>query len=119
MAEITWAVPSLNDLDEIAEYIALDRPDAAARFVQRVFDVIERLSEHPFSGKQVEELLPSPYREIVVPPCRVFYRCDDDAVYILHIMRGERLFRDFLLEKRDQDRKKLEQDGSAPNGTGQ
>lgn len=119
MAEIIWTKPSLNELDEIAEYIALYKPDAASRFVEKVFDVIERLAEHPFSGKQVEELLGSPYREIVVPPCRVFYRCEDDAVYIIHIMRGERLFREFLLENRDQDRKELEQGGSAPSGTGQ
>ena len=117
MVEIVWAEPALNDLDDIADYVALDNPDAAARLVAKVFDVIERLSNHPLSGKQVEELLDSPYREIVVPPCRIFYRHEGDAVYILHVMRGERLFRNFLLEQRNQTIENVERDESAPDGT--
>jgi toxin ParE1/3/4 len=108
MAEIIWTKPSLNDLDDIAGYIALDKPHAAARFVGKVFNSIERLADHPLSGKQVEELPGSPYREIVIPPCRVFYRPDKDAVYILHVMRGERLLRDFLLEERNKNRKNFQ-----------
>ena len=101
MAEIIWTGPSLSDLDDIADYIALDNPHAASRFVEKVFDSISRLAEHPLSGKKVDELFNSPYREIVVSPCRVFYRPDKNAVYILHVMRGERLLRNFLLEERD------------------
>ncbi len=37
MAELIWTEPALSDLDTIADYIALDNPDAARRFVQRVF----------------------------------------------------------------------------------
>ncbi len=42
-----------------------------------------------------------PYREVVVPPCRIFYRVENDKVFILYIMRSERLLRTFLLEGRD------------------
>ena len=108
MAEIIWTEPSLNDLDDIADYIALDKPNAASRFVGKVFDSIDRLADHPLSGKQVEELPDSPYREIVVPPCRIFYRPDKNAVYILHVMRGERLLLNFLLEERNQNRKNFQ-----------
>ena len=108
MAEIIWTKPSLNDLDDIAGYIALDKPQAAARFVGKVFDSIDRLADHPLSGKQVEELPGSPYREIVVLPCRVFYRPDKDFVYILHVMRGERLLRNFPLEERNKNRKNFQ-----------
>ena len=31
MAEVIWAEPALNDLDAIADYIALDNPEAACR----------------------------------------------------------------------------------------
>ena len=31
MAEVIWAEPALNDLDAIADYIALDNPEAARR----------------------------------------------------------------------------------------
>jgi plasmid stabilization system protein ParE len=35
MAEVIWAEPALNDLDSIADYIALDNPEAARRLVRR------------------------------------------------------------------------------------
>ena len=37
MAEVVWAEPALNDLDAIADYIALDNPEAARRLVQKIF----------------------------------------------------------------------------------
>ena len=101
MAEIIWTEPSFRDFDDLADYIALDNPNAASHFVEKVFDSIARLADHPLSGKQVEELPNSHYREIVVVPCRIFYRPGKDVVYILHVMRGERLFRSFLLNERN------------------
>jgi len=92
----------LLDLEEIAEYIALDNPPAARRYVRKVFSAVERLKRYPNSGKRPEELPSTPYRELVVPPCRVFYRVEEDAVFILYIMRSERLLRSFLLEERNE-----------------
>jgi plasmid stabilization system protein ParE len=37
MAQVIWAEPALNDLDTIADYIALDNPAAASQLVQRIF----------------------------------------------------------------------------------
>lgn len=100
MARLIWTEPALQDLDDIAEYIALDDPLAASRYVQKVFDRVGRLEAHPESGKRPPELSRSPYREIVVPPCRIFYRIEEAIVYILHIMRAERLLRSYLLDQR-------------------
>lgn len=38
MAEVVWTEPALSDLDAIADYIAIDNPDAARALVQRVFE---------------------------------------------------------------------------------
>jgi toxin ParE1/3/4 len=101
VAQVIWAEPALSDLNEIAEYIALDNFDAATYLVQRVFSVVERLEEHPKSGRRPPELdKKSRYREVVVGPCRVFYRVENEKVYILYVMRGERELRVFLLEER-------------------
>ena len=35
MARVIWAEPALQDLDVIADYIALDKPDAARRISVR------------------------------------------------------------------------------------
>ncbi|HJR72270.1 MAG TPA: type II toxin-antitoxin system RelE/ParE family toxin [Luteimonas sp.] len=93
MAEIIWTEPALSDLEATADYIALEDPLAAAALVQRVFGHVGQLAEHPDSGSRPSELKRSRYRQIVEPPCRVFYRHDRNVVYILHVMRSERLLR--------------------------
>ena len=101
MAEIIWTESALDDLYEIAEYIALDKQSAAEKLVRRVFEKVDRLSDLPNSGRKIPELTPSKYKEIVVGPCRVFYRVSENTVYILHVMRVERDLRKFLLEDQD------------------
>ena len=101
MAEIIWTEPALDDLDEIAEYIALDKLIAAQNLVRKVFERVDRLADYPNSGRKVPELSPSKYKEVVVGPCRIFYRISEDVVYILHVMRVERDLRRYLLEDRD------------------
>jgi len=102
MAQIIWTDPALSDLNDIADYIALDNFLAAKRLVQKVFFAIERLERFPESGRNPPELLDSLYREIVVEPCRVFYRHDkaEGNVYMLHVMRSERALRKYLIDER-------------------
>jgi len=45
MAQIIWTEPVLLDLNEIAEYIALDKPDAARHLVKHVFSCVGRLEQ--------------------------------------------------------------------------
>ena len=104
MAQVIWTEPALLDLNEIAEYIALDNFGAAARLVLEVFSAVERLETHPKSGRHPPELeRKTRYREVVVGPCRVIYRVEGDDVYILYVMRGERELRVFLLESRAEE----------------
>jgi toxin ParE1/3/4 len=98
MAEVIWTEPALQELDAIAEYIALDNPAAASYFVKAVFDKTERLANFPKSGRIPPELPDSVYREVVVPPCRIFYREDEQRVFVLFVMREERQLRAFMLE---------------------
>lgn len=91
MVEIVWSEPAVADLDAIADYIALEDPVAAAQLVARVFADVEQLSAHPESGSRPAELGRSRYRQIVEPPCRIFYRFDGSRVLVLHVMRAERL----------------------------
>ena len=101
MARIVWTEPALQDLDGIADYISLDKPEAAKRFVQRVFERVEQLARHPRSGTVPTELKGTHYRQLVVSPVRIFYRFQKEIVYIVYIMRGEKLFRDEDLLERD------------------
>ena len=98
MAEVIWTEPALHELDALAEYVALDNPEAASHLVEEVFDKVERLENFPQSGRVPPELPNSVYREVVVPPCRIFYREDDKRVLILYVMREERQLRAYMLE---------------------
>jgi len=98
MAEIVWTSPALDNLNDIAEYIALSNLSAAKKLIQKIFDKIARLEKHPESGKKPQELLNLNYREVIVNPCRIFYKVESDNVYILHVMRQERDLRRFLLQ---------------------
>ena len=100
MAQIIWTEPALLDLNEIAEYIALDKPGAASQLVQKIFSKTERLEEFPESGRKPPELKKMRYKEIIVDPCRIFYRTEHDKVYILYVMRSERKLRKYLLSTR-------------------
>ena len=93
MACLIWTEPAIRDLEEIADYIALENADAARRLIQRVFDTAGRLEKTPLSGKRPKELPDGRYREIIVSPCRIFYRCAKETVYVLHVMRSERVLR--------------------------
>jgi plasmid stabilization system protein ParE len=87
---LIWSLPALDDLDEIAAHIALDKPEAAKALVEDVFVTVDRLREHPESGRRVPELPSLRYREVVAPPCRIVYRRDGDGVIIVLVIRGER-----------------------------
>ena len=102
MAEVIWAEPALNDLDAIADYIALDNPEPARRLVQKIFEHVEKLEKHPRLGSKPQELKGWRYRQIVEPRCRIFYREDSGQVLILHVMRFEGVLRPDLLRNREQ-----------------
>ena len=99
MVEVIWTDPALSDLDAIADYIAIESPGTAGTLVKRVFDHVDKLEQHPMLGPVPEELEGSRYRHIVEPPCRIFYRHTGNSVFILHVMRSERLLREENLER--------------------
>ncbi|WP_244527300.1 type II toxin-antitoxin system RelE/ParE family toxin [Pseudomonas borbori] len=76
----------------------MDNPVAASNLVERVFAKTDRLADFPQSGRVPPELPNAIYREVLVPPCRIFYREDGDLVLLLYVMREERQLRAFMLE---------------------
>lgn len=101
MAQIVWTEPALLDLEQIAEYIAIDKNIAAKQLVSKVFSRIELLKKFPETGRKPPELpKKTRYREVIAGPCRIFYRVNKNKIYIIYVMRSERLLRQFLLDHR-------------------
>ncbi|MFZ0680303.1 type II toxin-antitoxin system RelE/ParE family toxin [Candidatus Binatus sp.] len=92
---VRWLRRALRNLDEEAEYIARDDPDAAARTVQRIVTAVAQLSTHPASGRIGR--VPGT-RELVVTgtPYIVPYRVRGDAVEILRVFHAARKWPDTL-----------------------
>jgi len=100
MAQVVWTEPAIADLEAIADFIALENLTAARALVQRVVQHVGQLTEHPESGSRPKELGPrTRYRQVVEPPCRIFYRFDGERAFILHVMRTERLLRRSALKR--------------------
>jgi toxin ParE1/3/4 len=91
--DLSWSPSARTDLREIFAYIAQDDPDAARRFIQGIFHVIERLQIYPMSGRIVPEFNAPEIRKIIRRPCRIVYRvCTDrkniKIVRFWHAARG-------------------------------
>lgn len=99
MVEIIWTQPTLSYLNDVAEYIALENVVTAKQLVQTVFTKVELLADFPESGRVSLELEHLNYREVVVNPCRVFYKYDDEKVRIVFVMSAERDLRRLMLTK--------------------
>jgi toxin ParE1/3/4 len=74
MARVAWTEPALSDLDAIADYIALENPQAAKALLNRVLVHAAHLADHPEMGAAVPELPGSRYRRIIEPRCRIIHR---------------------------------------------
>jgi toxin ParE1/3/4 len=92
MAEVIWTEPALAQLGAIADFIALDKPDAARAVVRQVFDTADQVERFVRLGRRIPEFRHPNYRQIWIKPCWVYYRLDAGKVYILHVRRAEKPF---------------------------
>jgi toxin ParE1/3/4 len=102
MARLVWTDPALQDLEQIADYIALDDDAAARRLVKNVFEQAELLEKFPEMCSQPHDLPDTAYRHLIINPLRIFYRVQNDLVYIVYVMRHEKLLRLRDIQGRDQ-----------------
>ena len=97
MAKVIWAESALLELDPIAQYIALDKPNAAKNLIKNILNTTKQLELFPESGRIPPEISHLNYLEIIIKPCRIFYRIDSNKVYIVYIMRSEQDLKKYLL----------------------
>jgi len=91
--KLIWSPSAQLDVRDIATFIGEDSPAAAARFVQSLFKVVERLADFPESGRVVPEFGDPAIREVIRKPCRIVYRIDRpnrnvQIVRVWHAARG-------------------------------
>jgi toxin ParE1/3/4 len=77
-------------LDAIS-YIRRDKPSAAQKFREKAEDRLRHLEQLPDSGRHIPEFPDLPFREVIVPPYRFFYRAVGDQVWIVAVWHSAQL----------------------------
>ncbi|MHB9031215.1 MAG: type II toxin-antitoxin system RelE/ParE family toxin [Candidatus Latescibacterota bacterium] len=90
---LIWSPSARLDLKDISAFIAEDNPAAAERFIASLFEVVEKLTDFPESGRIVPEFGDPTIREVIRKPCRIVYRIESskqiiDIVRVWHGARG-------------------------------
>jgi toxin ParE1/3/4 len=98
MAEIKWTDQSLNDIENIAEFIAKDSEYYASVQVNRFFEETEILHQFPYSGRIVPEINNKDVREIISGNYRIIYKIvSSDRIDILTVHNSNRMIKDIRL----------------------
>ena len=86
---VRWLTRALRNLHAEAEYIARDKPLAAARVVQAIFDAVDRLQDFPAMGRPGRV---AGTRELVIPgtPYIIPYRVRREEIEILRVFHAAR-----------------------------
>lgn len=98
MAKLVWTEPALRQLEEIIDYIALDKPSVAKKVARTIFDTTDHAERFKLLGRSIPEFPVPNYRQIWIRPCWIYYRVINGDVYVLHVRRAESLFRIEYLE---------------------
>ena len=88
--KVEWSPLALDRVSDIARYIAKDNPGAAERWVNELFESVERLADFPESGRVVPEVGVRRIREMIFGAYRVIYSVKEN-VEILTVRRGSQL----------------------------
>jgi toxin ParE1/3/4 len=89
MAEVIWTDLAVEDINDIAEYIAKSSQKYATIQTQRFFDRALILESNPFAGKQLRESNDKNYRELNAGNYRIIYKvASDSLIYILSVIQG-------------------------------
>ena len=76
---------------EAVAYIRRDDSAAAARFRRKAEKTLLRQERFPLSGRVIPEFPDLPFREVVVPPYRFFYRVEGKTVWVVAVWHGAQL----------------------------
>jgi len=89
MVEIVITESAWADLVAIEDYIALDSPRYAKRWIEKILNHIEQLQTFPSSGKVVSEFQMEQVRELVYRGYRiVYYLPVPERVEIVRVING-------------------------------
>jgi len=94
---IVWSPLALERVEDLAQYIAEDKPSAAVEWVDGIFDTVERLADFPESGRIVPEVGGRRIREVIFGTYRIIYSVREQ-IDILTVRRSSQLLRMYEID---------------------
>jgi len=91
---VIWSPLAEARAREAVEYIAQERPQAAAAWLEQLLERTATLDRFAKRGRVVEEIGHPAYRELLHAPYRVIYRVDPTRVVILTLRHSRRAWDD-------------------------
>jgi addiction module RelE/StbE family toxin len=96
---VAWSPEALEDVDDIASYIARDSVFYAAAVVDKMLKAASRLNQFPQSGRIVPELNQPDIRECFVYSYRLIYRVESARILITAVVHGRRLLDEATMDR--------------------
>ena len=91
---------ALKDIEEIKEYIRMENVNAIKKFAKEIRATLERVAEFPNIGISLSKIIrvETEYRYLVSKGYIVFYKYDENNVYIYRILSDKRDYMKILFE---------------------
>ena len=92
MVQVKWTDQAIEDLDNIAAYIAKDSYRYAVEFIKRIFKRAEILETQPHYGRIVPEIGDKSIRQLILGNYRIIYKIiNEERIDILTVHHSARL----------------------------
>jgi toxin ParE1/3/4 len=91
--KVVWTQEALNRLIEIEEYISIDNPERAVKFVNNLINKGDSIAHFPKKGRIVPEFSIPEIREIIEKKYRIVYRIKNNRIEILTVFESHQLIR--------------------------
>jgi toxin ParE1/3/4 len=85
---VVWTTRAASRLQDILEYIALDQPENAERWVDQLIERGDSLSDNASRGRMVPEFKDPAIREVFEGDYRIIYWLLGDRLDILTVLHG-------------------------------
>jgi len=85
MLRFEWTDQAIEKIEQIADYISLDSPKAANKWVNAVFNKEEMIKANPSIGREVPEYKNKLVREIFEGNYRIIYKIDEKKISVVTI----------------------------------
>ena len=89
--KVIWSPLAIDRASEIAEYISLDNPTAANKWIDDIFEKVLILKSSPKMGRTVPEISRKEVREIIFGNYRIIYRIEKLNISILTIRHTKQI----------------------------